>query len=429
MDKKSTVHNQLMETYNKDLSYSGISGERLAERIDALSKIGATNEGGVSRSGYSEEELKAKKLLIEWMEKAGLEVTHDGAGNVFGRLEGETSKQAVGSGSHLDTVPNGGNFDGVLGVLTALEIAESWKTEGYTPKVPFEVVVFSEEEGSRLKALFGSQAFVGVHTKEELKVLKDKEARSFNDIIEEYGSSIKGTLNAKRKPYAFFAETHIEQGTVLEEVDQPVGIVNGIAGPLDLNITFTGESGHAGNTPMDQRRDPLVASGLFVNEISKLPKQFSESAVATVGQLNVFPNGSNVIPDHVKLTVDIRDIEESTRNELVKAVEEKAKDIAWKYDVEVNIEQEIDIKPMPINEKWQELLAQSLRKHSITPTYIPSGAGHDSMILGRFMPVAMLFVRSQGGISHNPKEWSALNDCVMGIHILSDFLKNIIEKQ
>lgn len=424
-----TIYERLINSYDKELSYSGISGERLAERIDALSKIGTTNEGGVSRPGYSEEELMAKRLLIKWMKEAGLEVTHDGAGNVFGHLEGETDQQAIGSGSHLDTVPNGGNFDGVLGVLTALEVVEGWKAEGYVPKVPFELVIFSEEEGSRLKPLFGSQAFAGLHTKQELEVLKDKEDRSLSDIIKEYGSSIEQTLNAKRGPYSFFVETHIEQGAILEEVDQPVGIVNGIAGPLDLNITFTGESGHAGNTPMDKRCDPLVASGLFVNQLSELPKRFSKSAVATVGQLDVFPNGSNVIPSHVKLIVDIRDIEESTRNELVKAIKEKARDIGQKYDVEVSIDREIDIKPIPIDEKWQELLAQSLRKYSITPTYIPSGAGHDSMILGRFMPVAMLFVRSQEGISHNPKEWSTLDDCVMGVHILSDFLKNIMEKQ
>jgi len=429
VNNEISVYERLMKDYNQELTYSRIKGERIAQRLDALSQIGKTAAGGVTRPGYSNEELSAKRLVIQWMKEAGLEVSHDGAGNVYGRLQGKTAQTPVASGSHLDSVPNGGNFDGVLGVLSALEVAESWNEEGYIPKVPFEVVIFSEEEGSRLGGLFGSRAFVGEHTKDELEHLISKDDKSFDEIIIEYGSSIDNVLNINKKDYAFFTEVHIEQGSVLEEVDQPVGIVNGIAGPLDLNIVFKGESGHAGNTPMTHRKDPLVAAGLFVNEISKLPKQFSDTAVATVGELNVFPNGPNVIPGQVELTVDVRDITESQRSKLVEAINHKGEEIAEKYKVGFESKQDFAIKPMPIDEKWQCLLDQTLKEHSIQPTYIPSGAGHDSMIIGQYTPTAMLFVRSQKGISHTPQEWSMLDDCVIGVHVLSDFLKKIIEKQ
>ncbi|MCM3241962.1 M20 family metallo-hydrolase [Cytobacillus firmus] len=425
------LYEQLIKDYDQELTHSGVNGERLASRLDELSRIGLLDSGGVTRPGYSAEEKKAKELVIKWMKNAGLTVTADGAGNVFGRLEGNTEGPSIASGSHVDSVPNGGHFDGPLGVLSALEVVESWKETGYIPEKPYEVVIFSDEEGSRFKSsLTGSRAFMGQLKPEEMDSLRDENGKSFRDVLNEYGSSAEACLKAgeNRREIETFVEVHIEQGKVLERENQPVGVVKGIAGPASLEVTFTGEAGHAGNTPMAGRKDPLVAASLFVATIEKFPKQVSDTAVATVGKLNVHPNGFNVIAQKVILTVDIRDIFEETRDQLLDQIKTKAVKIAEERSIDVQMKLNAKIKPLPIHESLQAGIAESLTKFNINPVYIPSGAGHDTMIVGTEMPAAMLFVRSRDGISHNPREWTSLNDCVHGVHVLKDFVEGLMKK-
>jgi allantoate deiminase len=425
------LYEQLIKDYDQELTHSGVNGERLASRLDELSRIGLLDSGGVTRPGYSAEEKEAKELVIKWMKNAGLTVTADGAGNVFGRLEGNTEGPSIASGSHVDSVPNGGHFDGPLGVLSALEVVESWKETGYIPEKPYEVVIFSDEEGSRFKSsLTGSRAFMGQLKPEEMDSLRDENGKSFRDVLNEYGSSAEACLKAgeNRREIETFVEVHIEQGKVLERENQPVGVVKGIAGPASLEVTFTGEAGHAGNTPMAGRKDPLVAASLFVAAIEKFPMQVSDTAVATVGKLNVHPNGFNVIAQKVILTVDIRDIFEETRDQLLDQIKTKAVKIAEERSIDVQMKLNAKIKPLPINESLQAGIAESLTKFNINPVYIPSGAGHDTMIVGTEMPAAMLFVRSRDGISHNPREWTSLNDCVHGVHVLKDFVEGLMKK-
>ncbi|EFV75459.1 M20 family metallo-hydrolase [Cytobacillus pseudoceanisediminis] len=425
------LYGQLIKDYDQELTHSGVNGERLASRLDELSRIGLLDSGGVTRPGYSAEEKEAKELVIKWMKNAGLTVTADGAGNVFGRLEGNTEGPSIASGSHVDSVPNGGHFDGPLGVLSALEVVESWKETGYIPEKPYEVVIFSDEEGSRFKSsLTGSRAFMGQLKPEEMDSLRDENGKSFRDVLNEYGSSAEACLKAgeNRREIETFVEVHIEQGKVLERENQPVGVVKGIAGPASLEVTFTGEAGHAGNTPMAGRKDPLVAASLFVAAIEKFPKQVSDTAVATVGKLNVHPNGFNVIAQKVILTVDIRDIFEETRDQLLDQIKTKAVKIAEERSIDVQMKLNAKIKPLPIHESLQAGIAESLTKFNINPVYIPSGAGHDTMIVGTEMPAAMLFIRSRDGVSHNPREWTSLNDCVHGVHVLKDFVEGLMKK-
>lgn len=425
------LYEQLLKDYDQELTHSGVNGERLASRLDELSRIGLMDSGGVTRPGYSAEEKKAKELVIQWMKNADLTVTEDGAGNVFGRLEGKTAGSSIASGSHVDSVPNGGHFDGPLGVLSALEVAESWKETGYIPEKPYEIVIFSDEEGSRFKSsLTGSRAFMGQLKKEEMDSLRDENGKSFREVLTEYGSSAEECLDAgkNRREIETFVEVHIEQGKVLERENQPVGVVKGIAGPASLEVTFTGEAGHAGNTPMAGRRDPLVAASLFVAAIENFPKQVSDTAVATVGKLNVHPNGFNVIAQEVILTVDIRDIFEETRDQLLEHIKIEARKIADERSIDVKMKLNAKIKPLPIEERLQAGIAESLAKFKIKPVYIPSGAGHDTMIVGTEVPAAMLFVRSRDGISHNPREWTTLNDCVYGVHVLKDFVEGLMKK-
>ncbi|TCP29582.1 allantoate deiminase [Scopulibacillus darangshiensis] len=424
------LQQRLLETYDSALDHSGINGGRLASRLAALSSIGLTKEEGSYRIGFSQEERQAKDLVIGWMEEAGLSVTEDQAGNVFGRLEGEeNSESVVLSGSHVDTVPNGGHFDGTLGVLSALEVVEAWHQTGYRPNKSYEVVIFSDEEGTRFNGgLIGSEAMVGDLDVTGLKQKKDLNGISSDEVMNRIGLSIDDFRKAKRdlNKISAYVEVHIEQGKQLEKANVATGIVTGIAGPCWLEVTFTGESGHAGSTPMDNRNDALVAAGEFITEVNQLPKQVSSTAVATIGKLNVHPNGVNVIPGQVTLYVDIRDIYLETRDKLVDLVIQKAEAISEKHGGSVSYKETLRVSPVPIEADMQNKLEKSVKAQNIKPVYLPSGAAHDAMNVGQHLPVAMLFVRSKDGISHNPKEWSALNDCVKTVHVLNDFLKKLL---
>ncbi len=307
-------YDQLMNGYNDEWTHSGVNGERLAHRLAELAKTGWTEEGGCLRIAFSQEELAAKKLVMQWMEEEGLEVEMDGAGNVFGRLEGQEDLPVVLSGSHVDSVPHGGHFDGPLGVLSALEVVSAWREQGYQPKRPFEIVIFSDEEGARFNGgLTGSQAFVGEIDSEKERKRVDYEGRSYEEVLKGVGLTPESVASAKRdldQVHAFI-EVHIEQGKRLEKAGLPAGVVTGIAGPTWLKVVFTGAAGHAGNTPMNDRQDALVAASDFIQKVKDFPPQVSDSGVATVGKLEVKPNGVNVIPGEVELTVDIRDIKKN----------------------------------------------------------------------------------------------------------------------
>lgn len=422
---------KLLQDYDSALNYGGVSGERLADRLYQLSKIGLTEDNGSYRLGLSPEEKEAKYLVKKWMQEAGLEVTEDGAGNIFGTLVGnEQPDKTIMSGSHVDSVPNGGHFDGPLGVLSALEVVEAWKENKQTPSNSFEVAIFTDEEGTRFNGGFtGSGAVTGQLDYSSQMKRMDGAGRTFEEVLHEYGSDEEKFKRSKRdlNEVELFVEVHIEQGKRLEKADLPVGIVSGIAGPSWMELNFYGEAGHAGNTPMDDRKDALVAASEFIFKVEALPAKVSPTAVATVGKIQVKPNGVNVIPGQVTLYVDIRDIHEETRDALIQLVLDLADEIGEKHQIKVTNDEMLRIKPVPISQDLHEKMEETFRKLDIEPLYIPSGAGHDAMIMGNKVPAAMIFVRSKDGISHNPKEWSSLNDCVMGVHVLKSFIESLME--
>lgn len=427
--KNFSLHNELLKNYDQAYNHDGISGERLAHRLGELSKIGLTDDNGSNRPGFSQEEQRAKELVMKWMKEAGLRLRHDGAGNVIGRLAGKNeSLPAIISGSHLDSVPNGGHFDGPLGVLAALEVAEAWKETGVQPEKPFEVVVFTDEEGARFNGGFcGSEAMMGTANMDEKLKLHDAAGLNFSKVLEGVGLTVDGYRDAKRNldEIEMFVEVHIEQGKRLEKENLPCGIVSGIAGPCWIAFAFHGEAGHAGNTPMNDRRDALVAASEFIMAVNRLPGKVSDTAVATVGKQNIHPNGVNVIPGKVELYVDVRDIHKDTRDELVDRILQVASEIGEKHQVQVKWEETLRVAPVPIADDMQNLLAASFEKKGIRPYKLPSGAGHDAMVVGEKLPVAMLFARSKDGISHNPAEWTGLDDCVQTVHVLKSFIENL----
>ncbi|WP_175615315.1 M20 family metallo-hydrolase [Piscibacillus halophilus] len=421
-----------MDGYQNELTHSGVNGERLAKRLAELAKIGWTEEGGCERISFSQEELKAKELVMKWMEEEGLDVMMDGAGNVFGRLKGQEDVPAVLSGSHVDSVPHGGHFDGPLGVLSALEVVSAWREEGYQPKRPFEVVIFSDEEGARFNGgLTGSQAFIGQIEADEERKRVDYEGRSYEEVLKEVGLTPESVASAKRDlddVYAFI-EVHIEQGKRLEKANLPTGVVTGIAGPTWLKVIFKGVAGHAGNTPMNDRQDALVAASDFIRQVKDFPPQVSDSGVATVGKLEVKPNGVNVIPGEVELTVDIRDIKNEWKEEIVRLVKTCAQTVAGKQEIAVELEELMSVDPVEIPQHMQQKASEAVKEVLGSEAYhLPSGAGHDAMIVGRYVPAAMLFTQSKDGISHNPKEWSSLNDCVQTVHVLKRFVEKVCDE-
>ncbi len=425
------LESRLLSTYDHALSIDGIDGSRIAKRLGELSEIGQMPSGGVSRYGYGEQEQAAHDLARTWLEEAGAEIEIDEAGNMIGHIKGTSNEKTFASGSHLDSVPNGGNFDGTVGVLTAIEVAQAWKDTGYTPPFNYDIIIFREEEGSQFNVgVLGSSAFMGLGNKEALQDLKaTSTGLSFFDTLEKRQLSVDSFFNAKKKrDYELYIETHIEQGKLLENAGQSVGVVSGIAGLADLNFTFTGVSDHAGNTPMNDRFDPLVTAGRFIYEISLLPEKISDSAVATVGKVNVYPNGANVIAEKVEVTVDVRDVNLEDRQTLERQIIDCAFDLAKENELSVDYTKTTDVDPVRMDEKLQADLKQVIQEvtHQEALT-LPSGAGHDGMNLAVECPVAMVFVKSHQGISHHPDEWSDLTDIVTGVQVSKRFLEQKME--
>ncbi|MBN9074114.1 MAG: Zn-dependent hydrolase [Rhizobiales bacterium] len=425
-----SLREKLLPDYDRGLDLEGFSGDRLADRLSAIAEIGLTTEAGSCRPGYSQAERQAKDLVCDWMREAGLAVRRDAAGNCFGRLAGRNDHLSVIlCGSHIDTVPNGGHFDGVLGVLLALETVEMWKATGFEPERPYEIVIFSEEEGSSFNVgCVGSSAVAGAPLTGQLGRVSDHEGRSFASAVEEVGLSLADFPAARRdlSQIAAFVEVHIEQGLVLERHGLPVGIVNGICGLAALDVTVTGQAGHAGTTPMNYRRDALVAASRIVTAISELPGQISETAVATVGQLKVSPNGSNVVPGKVRFSVDIRDVANEPLERLVTRIVEAAAGIAAASGLGLSWSRTFSQPAIAVDPRLKTLQAEAMRALNLAAFEMPSGAGHDAMILGAHVPMAMFFVRSKDGISHNPLEFSSLNDCAIAARALSRFLARLV---
>jgi allantoate deiminase len=424
------LYDKLVSEYSNRHDFSEINEKRIAQRLSRLASIGMTSEGGSNRVAYSKEDREAKELLKSWMAEAGLEVYEDAIGNVIGRLLGsESSLPVVLVGSHIDTVPNGGHFDGTLGVICALEVAQIWKEQGFIPKRGLEVVAFADEEGARFHGgLTGSRVMLGEMSAESLQRKQDGQGMSFSEVLQAHGLEIDRLDQAVRhaKEIHAYVELHIEQGKVLERNDLPVGIVTGIAGPVWLEIEWSGEADHAGNTPMGQRRDALAAASEFNVRVEQLPTLYSDTAVATVGKMTVSPGGINVIPGQVKLVVDIRDIYRESRDQLAEAIKKEAGEIAERRGLAVCVEEKVKVDPVLIHDDMKNIVKTALDQSGLPAFYLPSGAGHDAMIMGRHLPTAMIFVRCKDGISHNPKEWTSLDDIVLGCRVLKDTLYQLV---
>lgn len=397
-----------------------INQERLWNRLVELSEYGKQASGGITRFSFTEEEKKAKALVASYMEEAGMTVREDAVGNLIGRKEGQRKDvPAVLIGSHIDTVPDGGRFDGALGVIAGIEVVQTLHEQQIQHDHPIEVYAFTDEEGSRFGfGMIGSRGLAGILTNEELQH-RDANGVSIAEAMKEAGLDPEDYKAAAKDPSSVkgYVELHIEQGRVLEQRGLAAGIVSGIAGPLWMKWTIGGEAGHAGATPMAIRKDPLMAAAEMMQFIEAEAKKYP-NAVATIGQISVKPGGVNVIPAEVAFTLDLRDIDEKTRDQVEASITAHAQEVSRKRGVELKLETMQRVEPVPCSESIQTVIQEAFNKVNVEPFKLPSGAGHDGMQFKDYCPIGMIFIRSKDGISHNPAEWSSIGDCGIGTEIL-----------
>jgi allantoate deiminase len=402
--------------------------ERIEHHIEEISKYTATPGNGTTRLSYSEEDLKARTYIKQQMEASGLTVREDGLGNIFGKLDGTMEgAPSVLIGSHFDSVPNGGSYDGPAGVVAALEVAQLFHQNNLKPKYPLEVVVLVEEEGARFGGgLMGSRGMTGLLSEEEFKSLTDKDGISTIEAMKKIG--LDSSLPKRRDPKTMkaFLELHIEQGPILEEKNISIGVVEAIVGLTQYEVTVTGKAGHAGTTPMDRRTDALVAAAKVISQLPELAVREGNGTVITTGRLNVFPNGANVIPDKVVFTVDIRSGKEVNVQNVIRNMEELLESHS-QNGVEIVAEQRLYMQPKELNQGIRSLLKESSTELKIPYCSIDSGAGHDAMVFSDFTDVGMLFIPSKAGLSHCPEEWSDAGHIAQAVEIFYETAKKLTE--
>ncbi|MBT2668658.1 Zn-dependent hydrolase [Bacillus sp. ISL-4] len=402
--------------------------ERIEKQINDLSEFTSTPGKGTTRLTYSKEDLLTRNYIKNKMIESGLIVQEDGFRNIFGKLEG-TLKDApsVLIGSHFDSVPNGGAYDGPAGVIVALEVATLFAENQLTPKYPLEIVALIEEEGARFGGgLMGSRGIMGTLSEESFKNLRDKEGITTIEAMSKIG--LDSSLPKRRNPNSIkaFLELHIEQGPILEEKDIPIGVVEAIVGLTQLEVTIEGKAGHAGTTPMDRRTDALVAAAQIISQLPSFAIEEGEATVITTGRLHVLPNGANVIPNKVEFSVDIRSSKEEHINNVIKRMKELIESY-HEQGIHTTAEQVLYMPPKVLSDEIKALLKDKSSDLEIPYCSINSGAGHDAMVFSDVTDVGMLFVPSKAGLSHCPEEWSDARHLANGVQIFYEVAKCLTE--
>lgn len=393
-----------------------VNESRLQRNLEELSSFGRTPEGGVHRPSFSQEDIAARQFCMGLMRNAGLEVRVDAAGNILGRLAGTDPDAApILFGSHVDTVPNGGKYDGGLGSLAAIELAQIAQENGYRNRHPLDAVIWCDEESG----LTGSLGFVGRLVAEDLS-RERSDGATLAECIERIGGDPARIEDAAHGPgdvTAYF-ELHPEQGGVLDHAGIDVGIVQGIVGINHYEIELVGFPNHAGTTPMDQRRDAMLAASEIVLAVNTHVRSVPGTHVGTVGRLNVEPNAPNVVPGRVTLTVEIRDLSNDTIEMLWSRILPDAEEIARKYEVSLGQERSTQVDPAMADADIQEVIARAASSLDLSAQAMPSGAGHDAQVLAGIGPMGMIFVPSVDGISHSPLEFTKPEDVTNGANLL-----------
>lgn len=394
-----------------------INSTRLEKHILELAEYGKNEEGGLDRVAYSKADIQSRQYLISIMKEAGLEVRVDEAGNIIGRREGQNlDSSPIMFGSHSDTVPNGGKYDGALGVLGAIECAWVLQENNITTRHPLEVVVFTDEEGG----LVGSRAMTGTLTPDALDVVSHS-GKTVKEGIRMLGGdpgNLEKVIREKGDIKAFL-EIHIEQGRILETKGIDIGVVEGIVGINWWDVTIEGFANHAGTTPMDMRQDAMLAAAHLVIAVNRVVTSVSGRQVGTVGRLEAEPGAPNVIPGRVVLSLELRDLSADKIQSLYTKIQEEARRISMETDTNISFSG-IDAMavPAPTDPAIRKHIAAAAEELGLSTLFMPSGAGHDAQDMAKIAPTGMIFIPSVGGISHSPKEFSRVEDIANGVNVL-----------
>ena len=401
------------------MNYIKVNLNRLKENLIELGWIGYNGnnknlpygDNGITRLAYSKEYKKADKFVGNLMEKAGLKVYRDSVGNLYGTLTSSETDEHIMIGSHIDTVPEGGMFDGALGVLGALETVQTLIENDYLNNNNLTVVAFTGEEGTEIGGTLGSRCFTGEIelNKKELEFFKDKGINS-EDLMK---------TKIDKEKIKDYLEIHIEQGEVLKNEDISIGVVKGIVGIARYKVTVIGEANHAGTTPMKLRDDALVKASKLITKVNEIVEDIGGDLVGTVGQIDVEPGAVNVIPGRVEFTIELRDMEKANINQVMKKIKSSLN------KNELMIEDILYEESVYLNEKVQNIIKKSAQKLNYDFKEMISGAGHDANPLSKITSTGMIFVPSHRGISHSPEEWTDWTEIQKGIEVMLEAVKSL----
>jgi allantoate deiminase len=396
---------------------------RIRKDIVTISGFNSTPGEGTTRFSYSQEDRKARDYVIGEMKALGLKVTVDPIGNIRGRMSGlDDSLPVIMTGSHIDTVTNGGDFDGVAGVIAALEMMRVFKENNLKPVSPVELIVFVEEEGPQFGfPLAGSRILTGQYLSEEIKGYHNKAGESMYDAALKFGLNPDHMANyvLMKEDIQAMIELHIEQSVVLDELKLPVGIVEAVFGRQWVEVTINGKSNHAGATPMQFRNDAMAGAASIISQIGELARaKGSETAVATVGRIHCTPNEPNVIPEKVVFTVDIRDKSKNSIEGISKGIRELTAEIGQEMSLDYKVEKLSETAPIILSENVVSVIEKEAIRQKINHIRMNSGALHDSCLMAGITQVGMIFVPSIAGRSHCPQEDTRFEDLKIGTDLL-----------
>lgn len=392
-----------------------VDGERLNLRLSELARFGADDAGGIDRVAFSDANLEARAWVSDLMREAGLEVRVDLAGNLLGRRPGAEELPPLWLGSHIDSVPGGGNYDGQVGSMAALEVAATLADAGHRTRRPLDFVIFVNEEGGKT----GSRALIGAVEPLELDI-ETASGFTIAQGIDRLGGDASRLAEAEMEPgsLAAFLELHVEQGAVLDSDGVDIGVVEGIVGIKRWTVTVEGDTNHAGTTPMDRRRDALVAAARFVDAVHRTALEMPGRQVATVGRIEAEPGAPNVIPGRAVLTLEIRDLSMDKIDAVYEAIRGRADEIAAAAGADFAFQSFYLSRAAPTAPRIRDVVESSARELGLTTLRMPSGAGHDAQSMALLAPVGMIFVPSVGGVSHAPGEYTAPDDVTHGADVL-----------
>ena len=409
-----------------------INSARLQQHFEAISLIGKIGDTGTCRPAHTPLEKEAFQLAASWMQQAGMKTHIDNFGNLIGHLAGKNPDLPVlMMGSHLDSQPYGGRFDGVAGVLCAIEVVATLSENNIVPERSIQVISFADEEGWRFnKGLFGSRGILGKIEEGELQ-RTDKDGISRQQALIDFGCDISQFKASEYQPGSIFCflELHIEQGPILDLAHKPIGVVSGISGPLWLTVKLKGMAGHTGSVPMPIRKDALVGAAEIIVAVNQIATQIPGApTVGTVGTINVFPASRNIIPEEVEFTIDLRDIDLERRNRYEKHLREQIGAITQKHQLKYTISEDTKSDPRYCADWIKEIIHSQCNDLNLDAPELMSGPFHDALALSYACDYGMIFVRCKDGISHNPLEYSSYEDLSLGANVMLGTVVEILKR-